>query len=276
MGRDRFGLWAEFVIGKARQKMRWIPPGRLTMGSLKKDKEGRLINEGPQHEVILENGYWLFDTPCTQALWQAVMIDNPSGFKSPNRPVEVVSWDDVQEFLKGINMSISGLNLALPSEAQWEYACRAGTTTALYTGDIQILGEHNAPALDPIAWYGGNSGVDFELSNAYNSKDWPEKQYVHERAGSHPVGLKAPNAWGLYDMLGNVWEWCADYGHESYVGVPTDGTPRGDAGSAGNVHVIRGGSWVDGAFFTSPAFRTWNTSDRRSGNLGFRCARVGS
>ncbi|MBF0423511.1 MAG: formylglycine-generating enzyme family protein, partial [Magnetococcales bacterium] len=137
MGRDRFGLWAEFVIGKARQKMRWIPPGRFMMGS-PEDEPGRFEEEGPQHEVIIEKGYWLFDTPCTQALWQAVMENNPSRFQSPTRPVEQVNWDEIQEFLKKINQSISGLNLILPSEAQWEYACRAGTTTALYTGSIDI------------------------------------------------------------------------------------------------------------------------------------------
>ena len=187
--------------------MRWIPPGRFLMGSLE-DEAGRYDWEGPQHEVTIARGFWLFDTPCTQALWQAVMDgDNPSRFQSPDRPVENVSWNDVQEFLTRINKKVSGLDLVLPSEAQWEYACRAGTTTALYTGEIEILGERNAPALDPITWYGGNSGVGFELDNGYDSGDWPKKQYDHKRAGTRPVGLKAANPWGgLSDMLGNVWE----------------------------------------------------------------------
>ncbi|MBF0371645.1 MAG: formylglycine-generating enzyme family protein, partial [Magnetococcales bacterium] len=182
MGRDRHGLWGEFVVGEARQKLRWIPPGRFTMGS-PEDEPGRFDREGPRHEVVIGQGYWLFDTPCTQALWQAVMGENPSKFQTPDRPVEQVSWDDVQEFINRINERVSGLELTLPSESQWEYACRAGSTTALYSGAIEILGERNAPALDPIAWYGGNSGVDFDLDNGWDSSDWSEKQYPHEKAG---------------------------------------------------------------------------------------------
>ncbi|MBF0437363.1 MAG: formylglycine-generating enzyme family protein [Magnetococcales bacterium] len=249
-GGDKRGVFCEFSIADVTQRMRWIPPGRFRMGS-PEDEPGRTEREGPQHEVIIKEGYWLFDTPCTQALWQAVMGNNPSRFQTPTRPVERVSWDDIQEFLKLINDGNFGLNLKLPSEAQWEYACRAGTTTALYTGAIEILGENNAPALDPIAWYGGNSGVDFDLDNGEDSKEWPEKQYPHENAGTHPVGLKIANPWRVYDMLGNVWEWCADHWHENYEGAPSDGTPWLDAGKAGGVRVIRGG-------------------------LGFRCARVGS
>src|SRR5262249_12534536 len=146
----------------------------------------------------------------TQALWEAVMGENPSYFRSSTRPVEQVSWNDCQEFVKKLNGSLDGLALALPSEAQWEYSCRAGTSTPTYAGDLNILGENNAPVLDGIAWYGGNCGVDFDLDNGVDISSWEEKQYDRVKGGTHAVGGKAPNGWGLYDMLGNVWEWCQD------------------------------------------------------------------
>ena len=213
-GTDEIGPWVEFAVIDAdgamiRQRMRWIGPGRFRMGS-PEDEPGRYDNEGPRHEVRISEGFWLFDTPVTQALWEAVMGGNPSRFADRKRPVEQVSWDEASEFLQKINSRIPGLELVLPTEAQWEYACRAGTETATYVGPIDILGDNNAPILDAIAWYGGNSGVGFELENGYDSSDWPGKQYDHSRAGTHPVGQKLPNGWGLYDMLGNVWEWCAD------------------------------------------------------------------
>ncbi|MCP3883121.1 MAG: formylglycine-generating enzyme family protein, partial [Sulfitobacter sp.] len=156
-GQDRFGVFIAFTLDDVTQRLRWIPPGRFQMGS-PDGEPGRWSAEGPRHQVTLTEGFWLFDTPCTQALWEAVMGENPSRFKGPDRPVEQVSWDDAQGFIERINTRIPGLNLLMPREAQWEHACRAGTETALYTGAIKIIGEHNAPALDPIAWYGGNSG----------------------------------------------------------------------------------------------------------------------
>jgi formylglycine-generating enzyme required for sulfatase activity len=167
------------------------------------------------------------------------------------------------------------VELRLPTEAEWEYACRAGTTTALYTSDIEILGERNASALDPIAWYGGNSGVDFELDNGWDSSDWDEKQYPHTRAGTRPVGLKDVNPWGLCDMLGNVWEWCADHWHDSYNGAPVDGTAwiDSDAG-AGTRRVLRGGSWNSFARSVRSAYRHAFDPGIRYYIIGFRCVRV--
>ena len=185
IGRDKYGLWAEFTIegkvakpptkraarkkksappkvplGPVRQRLRWIPPGRFLMGS-PPDEEGRYLYEGPQHEVTIAEGFWMFDTPCTQALWEArLMGENPSEFQSPDRPVENVSWEDCRKFVEKINEKFDlekvNLSLSLPSEAQWEYACRAGTTTATYAGPLKIEGERNAPILHEIAWYGGN------------------------------------------------------------------------------------------------------------------------
>jgi formylglycine-generating enzyme required for sulfatase activity len=274
-GEDRFGVWASVTIGDVTQRLRWIPSGRFLMGS-PEDEEGRREVEGPRHAVVLSAGYWLFDTPCTQALWEAVMGENPSRFRSPTRPVERVSFADVGEFLERVNRLVPGLELVLPSEAEWEYACRAGTETATYAGPMTILGEANAPVLDTIAWYRGNSGVGFELTDGEDSSGWAEKQHAHDRAGTRPVGLKAPNAWGLFDMLGNVWEWCADDWHDSYKGAPADGTPWLDprADAAAN-RVVRGGSWGGDARYARSAYRldAFVPIDR-SGGLGFRCARV--
>ena len=116
-GQDRFGIFIAFSLGEITQRLRWIPPGRFIMGS-PEDAPGCWEAEGPQHRVNIRQGFWLFDTPCTQALWEAVIGENPSYFKSANRPVEQVSWDDVQEFLQRINERIPGLDLLLPSEAQ--------------------------------------------------------------------------------------------------------------------------------------------------------------
>ena len=247
IGRDQFGLWASFEISSSgfrpvSQRMRWIPPGRFLMGS-PEGEEGRVSSEGPQHEVTLDQGFWLFDAPCTQALWQAVMDNNPSEFQSPTRPVENVSFDDIWTFIGKINSLVSGLSIMLPSEAQWEYACRAGTTTSSYGGEVEFLGEANAPVLDDIAWYRGNSGVDFDLEEGYGTSAWFETQYSFEKAGTRPVGQKRPNALGLQDMLGNVWEWCADTWHESYEGAPNDGSAWIDHQSEEQRRVVRGGSW---------------------------------
>ncbi|MCP5089626.1 MAG: formylglycine-generating enzyme family protein, partial [Gammaproteobacteria bacterium] len=176
-------------------------------------------------------------------------------------------------FIERINERIPDLGLSLPSEAQWEHACRARTETALYTGAINIMGERNAPALDPIAWYGGNSGEGFELENGYDSSDWKEQQYPNKRAGTRPVRGKQANPWGLYDMLGNVFEWCQDSWHGSYDGAPVDGSAR-ESDEAGAARVIRGGSWGYDARDCRCACRDGGQPDYRRSYLGFRCARV--
>jgi len=138
-GTDKYGAWVAFQCKGVRQRMRWIPPGTFQMGSREDEPEryGEEYgdwNEGPQHQVTVSHGFWLFDTSCTQALWQTVMGDNPSRFTGPDRPVEQVSWEDCQRFLTKINEVVPGLALSLPTEAQWEYACRAGTSTPFSFG----------------------------------------------------------------------------------------------------------------------------------------------
>ena len=273
-GEDDYGAWVELLLEQQDsfvcQRLRWIPPGTFWMGS-PADEPGRLDKEGPRHLLTLSKGYWLFDTPVTQALWQAVMGTTPSKFQSLDRPVEKVSWQDCQEFLKQINSRIPGLELGLPSEAQWEYACRGGTDEALYSGGFEILGDGNAPALDAIAWYGGNSGVDFELEKGYDITYLENRQYDLNPSGTHPVGLKQPNAWGLYDMLGNVWEWCEDGQRQYSADLVSD--PMGSL-EPGAVRVIRGGSWLSRARICRCAYRDWSPPGDRVGSLGFRCARV--
>jgi formylglycine-generating enzyme required for sulfatase activity len=225
-GRDNLGPWVELRVEKARQRLRWIPPGKFWMG----DEEGRHHDERLRHDETIASGFWMFDTPCTQALWEAVMRENPSHFKGLDRPVESVTSDQCQEFLKCLNERCEGLELRLPSEAQWEYACRAGTDTPRY-------GEK----LNEIAWYWDNSNEE-----------------------THPVGQKAPNDWGLYDTLGNVFEWCADLWTENY---------KTTKGSATLVHrVIRGGSWYDVAQLVRAAYRVRYEPSYLRFNLGFRCA----
>lgn len=239
-GEDEYGHWVEVDIEGVTLRMRWCPPGTFLMGSPRNDTEAN-DNEYPQHEVTLTEGYWMAETPCTQALWQAVTDTNPSRFRGPKRPVEKVSWDDVARFIEQANARMPGLDLHLPTEAQWEHACRAGTRTPRY-------GE-----LEDVAWFRPNSGGE-----------------------TRPVREKMPNAWGLYDTLGNVWEWCSD---------GAAGWPRPDAYEDGPVtdpeaprgerpaRVFRGGSWLDGARRCRAAFRGAGHREDAGGHLGFRVAR---
>lgn len=237
MGRDAYGLWAEFEVKKVRQRMRWIPPGRFGMGSLEEDREA-FAREKPQYEVQLTHGFWLFDTPCTQALWQAVMRKNPSGFKGKERPVEHVSWEDCQKFIAKLNEMLPDLALGLPTEAEWEYACRAGTATPRYAED-----------LDAIAWYDKNSNNE-----------------------THQVKQKRPNAWGLYDMLGNVDEWCYDGPRKYEAEAMIDPLGPTDAGAD---RAVRGGFWYWDARNVRAASRLGLHPGGRDGDLGFRCASSG-
>jgi formylglycine-generating enzyme required for sulfatase activity len=257
--------------GTMKLKLAWCPPGAFTMGS-PADEPGRYSGER-QRRVTLARGFWLGKYEVTQRQWQAVMGSNPSFFKNAglDAPVEKVSWNDCQKFVKKLNARMAGrlpkgYGYRLPTDAEWEYACRAGTTTVLYTGDIQILGSRNAPALDAIAWYGGNSGVKYE--GAYDSSKLPEKQENHTRAGTHPVGQKKANAWGLHDMIGNVYEWCQDWYGAYPSGAVTDPT----GAKTGSYRVSRGGSWYSDARCCRSAFRSGYDPSISSSFLGFRVA----
>ncbi len=268
LGRDRYGMYADADIQGVVQRFRWIPPGRSWIGS-PENEEGRYPPfEGKRFHVTWTRGRWLGDTPVTQALWQAVMGQNPSRFKTPDRPVESVSWEECQAFCE----RLVELGVYLPGESEWEYACRGGTETATWVGDLKILGEGNAPVLDPIAWYGGNSGEGFELDNGYDSTDWPNKQYQHSKAGSRPVAMKEANPLGLFDMLGNVWEWCSDH-TEGDMKRADDDLVDPSHSTSGIDRVIRGGSWDGDARYVRAACRGLDAPAYRGDDLGFRLAR---
>jgi hypothetical protein len=239
-----FGLHLDLTIGDQVQRFRYIEPGEFTMGS--PDTEaGRYDNEGPQHVVRLTEGYWLADTACSQALWQAVMGGNPSRFKDdPQNPVEQVSWDDVQDFLRKVGELLPGVSAALPTEAEWEYACRAGTQEAF------SFGESITPAQ---ANYDGSQAYAEGAKGEYGGETVPVKSF------------KA-NPWGLYQMHGNVFEWCAD-GRRTYDGaLQTD--PRGPEGDA--PRALRGGSWGVEPGGLRSAFRGDGVRDGRDSFVGFR------
>lgn len=267
-GRDSFGIYADFEIPftdskPVRQRLRWISPGRFSMGS-PETEPGRYDNE-TLHTVTISAGFWMFDTPCSQMLWEAIVPRmSRSRFRDLDRPVESVDWQESMDFADMLG-KLLGLNFTLPTEAQWEYACRAGTSTAIYTGSLKIFGDGNAPSLDPIAWYGGNCGRDYDLDTGGDVSKLKNKQYKFKQGGTRRLQEKVPNPWGLYDMLGNVWEWCRDW-HADYPSRPQI-DPKCPEGSD---RVIRGGSWNSDARYVRSACRRWYRPSHRGDNLGFR------
>jgi len=195
-------------------------------------------DDKPVREVKISQPFYMGKYEVTQAQWQAVMGNNPSHFKGDNRPVEQVSWDDVVAFIARLNAQKDGYSYRLPTEAEWEYACRAGTTGD-YAGDPDAMG-----------WYDKNSGDK-----------------------THDVGTKLANAFGLFDMHGNVWEWSQDWYHDSYNGAPTDGSAWLSGGEQ-KYRVLRGGSWRNGSGFMRSALRHWASTDGRVDGYGFRVVAV--
>ena len=222
----------------------WCPPGKFKMGS-PQTEVGRGADED-QVDVELTRGFWMGQSAVTQELYEAVMQTNPSGFKGMRRPVEQVTWDEASLFCqkldtkwKDSDMLPQGWTLTLPTEAEWEFACRAGTATAYSFGNSEA-------DLSPYAWF------DINADKA-----------------THDVGQKRPNPWGLFDMHGNVWEWCADWGDQKLTGGKNPVGP-----SSGSIRVFRGGSWFYYASFCRSACRSRNLPGFRSRFLGMRVAGV--
>ena len=241
---DKIYQWesvAELQPGKTFQdcpgcpEMVEIPQGSFTMGSNNGEEDER-----PAHNVTIAKSYAIGKTEVTQEQWVALMGDNPSYFATcaDTCPVEQVSWDDAQLYLKKLSLK-TGKQYRLPSEAEWEYACRAGSDQEYCGGE----------SLENTAWYSYNSGNIFSK-------------------GPHPVATKKANAFGLFDMSGNVWEWVEDTYHDNYQGAPDDGS----AWQGGSMRVLRGGSWGYDPKFARAAARAKFSSNYRYFSYGFRVA----
>ena len=245
--------------------MLWMPPGRFWMGSPEEESE-RSSAEGPQHLVQLQ-GFFLAQTPITQGQWRLVaqwrpnraerawyrnLDPNPSRFKGDHRPVEGVSWDDAMEFCLRLSQR-TGRNYTLPSEAQWEYACRAGTTTPFHCG----------------------STISAKLANYDGIKMYGDGEKGEYRPQTMDVASFPANPWGLHDMHGNVWEWCADHWQGNYEGAPEDGRAWIDEKDIKSVDRIkfrplRGGSWGSPPAECRSACRRDYHSVDRNYYIGFR------
>jgi formylglycine-generating enzyme required for sulfatase activity len=229
------GFLLETYTNSIGMEMVLIPAGSFMMGS-----EAGYGNEEPVHEVTISKPFYLGKHEVTQEQWEVVMGNNPSRFKGGDNPVENVSWNDVQAFIKKLNEKEGTTGYRLPTEAEWEYAARAGTNTTYFFGDDE-------KELSRCAWYYDNSGKK-----------------------THPVGQKYPNVWGLYDVHGNVWEWVQDrYGEEYYAKSP-GADPQGP--SRGSRRVFRGGSWYDAAMFCRSTSRDYGSPGDRYERNGFRLA----
>ena len=225
----------EIDLGKdAKIVLVLVPAGNFLMGSPESEKN-RSDDEGPQHQVTFSKPFYIGRFEVTQAQWQSVMENNPSKFNGDgNLPVESVEWEDIHKFCEKLQSKL-GRIVRLPSEAEWEYACRAGTTTRLFYGD-----DLDYSLIEEYAWVTSNS----------DNK-------------THPVGQKKSNAFGIYDMYGNVWEWCQDGYQSSYTGASNDGSPSDALG--GSHRVLRGGCWLSGS---SEPFLVINSKELRSALRG--------
>ncbi|MEA3365881.1 MAG: formylglycine-generating enzyme family protein [Candidatus Hydrogenedentes bacterium] len=227
-----------------------IEPGTFQMGRYSGEKDS-WPDEHPQHQVTLTSGFWMAKYELTKAQWTAVMGTTPwSGLNyvldNPDSPAVYVSWHDAQAFITAVN-SYTSKTFRLPTEAEWEYACRAWTTTRFYWGD-----DPGYTAIDDYAWWEGNA-------------DYVGQDYAHV------VGQKLPNAFGLYDMSGNVWEWRQDWYDSDYYSSSPETDPEGPA--SGSRRVLRGGGWADNGNYCRSAYRPDASPSYTRFDIGFRLSR---
>ena len=226
-----FSQQLKAITNSIGMKLVLILPGEFIMGSPIE----------PQREVTISQWYYLAAHEVTQEQYEKVMGNNPSIFKGAKNPVEMVSWEDAVAFCKKLSEmpeeKVAGRAYRLPTEAEWEFACRATSSTSFCSGDT-------AESLSEFAWFGDGRGK------------------------THPVGEKKANRWGLYDMHGNVFEWCQDWGADYLTGMTTD--PQGP--SAGSLRVYRGGSWASDADSCRSQYRNWSLPSNRDDRYGFRLA----
>lgn len=259
----------DFLLVKAGSFVMGSPDGsRAITEELNRDKDEK------QHEVIITEDYYLAKYEVTQIQWESIMGANPSHFVrcGSDCPVENISWNEVQTYILRLNKVLQKANknyrYRLPTEAEWEYAARAGTREASYNGDFSIFSINNIPVLDEIAWYAGNSEATYV--GAYDCSKWSGMQYeTIKLCGTQPVGGKVKNSWGFYDMLGNVWEWVSD----NYGAYPDGTATNPNRQSKGNYRVFRGGSWSYNGSFCRVAKRNKEMANYKKYNLGFRLAR---
>ena len=245
-----------FMVKGVEFKMIKVEGGTFRMGATSEQEYDAFSWEKPVHSVTLSD-YYIGETEVTQELWEAVMGSNPSVFKgNDQRPVENVSWDACQEFIKKLNQ-LTGKEFRLPTEAEWEYAARGGK----YSRGYKYSGSNNA---DEVAWYWRNSG------DKYLSGEWNDDRIIENNCKTHPVKTKKANELGLYDMSGNVYEWCNDWYDDNYYRNSPQTNPTGP--SEGVRRVLRGGGWYYFDESVRVSNRGSNTPDLRSSFVGLRLA----
>jgi formylglycine-generating enzyme required for sulfatase activity len=244
MSEQQLAAYPETYINSIGMEFVSILSGEFNMGSVS-DEKNWYRNERPLHKVSIRRAFLLGRYEVTQKQWTDIMGINPSRISGDDRPVDKISWNEAREFIRRLNEKESTDKYRLPTEAEWEYACRAGTNSRYSFGD-------DDEELPEYGWYGEGENV-----------------------GAYPVGQKKPNPWGLHDVHGNLWEWVQDRYHESYEGAPDDGSAwEQTAANAKVLYVLRGGSWITSAVGCRSASRYFYSPDgRRSRRIGLRIAR---
>jgi formylglycine-generating enzyme required for sulfatase activity len=236
------------AVGSLLVELIAIPTGEFMMGS---DNES--FSETPAHRVVIPDGLLLGKYPITQAQWLHVMGYNPSVFSGAlDRPVDSVSWDQAAEFCCQLAKKLDR-SVRLPSEAEWEYACRAGTPEDFF--------------FDSWGPFVDDTEVPSAARQALSEHAWFD---LNSQGSTQSVGLKQPNPWGLHDMIGNVWEWCEDVWHSSYAGAPSDGTPWTEDQNRQPRRCLRGGAWDMNAFRCRSSYRSWDHRNLATNRFGFR------